>query len=232
MTRTITQRDAARTRKQRQRDRQRERNRLAAEALAAQQERLAEDLAPHVLRTPVMAGDVMLLGPRVVIVNGRPMRSLPHVGGDPTANLTRNSPLFTERHQQSARQLQQDWSDVGVGCGVGAMDYLRSGGGSGDGVGGHKAMLAQIAARQRLEGALTFLGAFSPGVCRVVLDCIPVNVWAGEIGWEVGVAIAWLAKALDRLGLFYFPVAEVAHVRIRTLGPRRADYTTEMEDVA
>jgi hypothetical protein len=41
--------------------------------------------------------------------------------------------------------------------------------------------------------------------------------------------VKWIALALDRLVLFYDPPAPSKRVVIRTIGPPRADYTTEME---
>lgn len=238
MSRTLAQRELAKLRKQRQRQRERERDRLAAEVQAAIYESIAEELAPRILRKPLWDGERMIVGARVVVENGRPVRALLLVEGSPADGhtfLTRNSPQFTARHRQAAHKLQQDWSDVGAGVGVGAMDYLKSGGRSGEGVGGHKAMLAQIDARRRLEAALAFMGAFAPGVMRVVLDCVPVNVWASDVGMTVSDATAWLVLALNRLALFYWPPAPErqsmpGNSGILTIGPPRADYSTELEN--
>lgn len=81
---------------------------------------------------------------------------------------------------------------------------------------------------------MAFLGAFAPAVARVVLDGIPIAVWASEPD-PFGVArttvdgIAWIALALARLSVFYNPPIEASGVRIRALGPAREDYSTEAE---
>lgn len=234
MSRTATQREAARLRKQRQRDRDREKNRAAAEAMAAKQEAIAENLAPSIMRHMIQSYDErVLLGARVVVVDGRPVRALLHFD-NPIENVFRKSPLFTKRHREAAQRLQRDWAEVGAGVGAGAVDLMKSGGnGSNDGGDfARKSMLGQIEARMRLEGALTFVGAFAPGLARLLFDCVPVKNWAEEDGREIGEALAWLALGLTRLTLFYWPPkpeAKAGEVTIRTIGPERAEYTTEME---
>jgi hypothetical protein len=230
MPRTANAREFARLRKQRQRDRQREMRRLAAEAEASRQETIAEHLAPSVLRHPILDRDGgMLVGPRVYIVDGMPVRALAlGVEGDPVRKLARERSI-TQRHKEAARQLQCDWADVGSGINASAVDYLRSGGGGGDGMGGHAAILGQVQARARLEGAMAHLGAFAPSVVRVVLDCVPVYVWAESVGKARDDGVAWIAAALTRLALFYWPAGEVAVEQRRAFvfAPARSAYSTE-----
>jgi hypothetical protein len=227
MSRSAAQREAAVSRKRRQRDRERQAARLAAAAQAARQEAAEEKLAPAVMRQTITSTEgYMLTGPRVRIINGRPERC------DPIANARYHE--FTFLRKWAARQFQLDWNDVGCGENVAAVDYLRSGGGSGaaDGwPGGHHAMMEQVKARGRLQGALAALGAFAPGVCRVVLDGVPISAWVleGDPCSTVDEGVKWIALALDRLVLFYDPPAPAKRVVIRTIGPARTDYTTEVE---
>lgn len=210
----------AKERKRRQRERQAERARVSAALLAEQEEALAEFLAPKVLRHPIIAQDGrMIVGPRITIVGRQAMRH------DPIASMK-----LPSRHKAAAKRIRADWFTVGTGCSVGAMDYLRSGGGSGDGPAGHAAMLDQIAARTRLEGAWAFLGTFTPVVARVVLDGIPVPVYAREIDRGEDVLFATLRLALARLALFYWPepIEMAGEVPILTFGPARASYEVEI----
>jgi hypothetical protein len=224
MSRSAAQREAAVSRKRRQRDRERHAARLAAAAQAARQEAAEEKLAPAVMRQTITSTEgYMLTGPRVRIINGRPER-------DPIAYG--QNPEFTKNRKWAARKFQLDWHDVGCGENVAAVDYLRSGGGSGAADGwpvGHHAMMEQVKARARLQGALAFLGAFAPGVCRVVLDGVPISAWVleGDPPSTVAAGVAWIALGLDRLVLFYDPPSSKPVV-IRTIGPPRADYTTEV----
>lgn len=167
----------------------------------------------------------MIVGPRIVIEGQRAVRN------DPLANVR-----LPAQSKRAGRRLLMDWNDVGCGVGVGAVDYLRSGGGSGDGLGGHTAMLAQIDARRSLEGAMTFLGALTPVVSRVVLDGIPTWVYAQEIATEdrpadTELVLGMLRIALARLALFYWPEPPAAHgeVPILTFGPGRATYEMAVE---
>lgn len=212
----------AREKKQTQRQRQRERRRLAAMQEAERMEQKAENVVPRIMRMPIMTADgTMLLGARVDVVNGRPVRV------DPIADS--RSKMFTEDRKRAARRIQQDWHDVGAGIGVGAIDYLRTHGG-GDGMGLDAGVLAQIEMRRRLDAAIAFLGAFAPSIARVVLDCIPIAVWVTEPDPQradhrtVDEGIAWIAAGLDRLVTFYDPPATGGDVRIRVLAPGRASY--------
>lgn len=204
-------RELARLRNRALRDRKREAARIAAIAEAARIEAEAELLAPAVLRQPLHDGTRMIRGPMIEIIAGRAVHG---------AAL----PQFSSRQTRAAHRLQLDWRDVGAGCNVPAVDYGRSGG-AGNGLGGHQAMLGQIRTAARLEAALTFLGAFTPGVRRVVLDRIPIPVWALEADKSPEAALAWIRAALDRLGEFYFPPAEPQPRKgFLTFGPPRSDY--------
>lgn len=218
---SAARREKKRMQKQRERERQRQRAEMSAKMIAEQQETLAEHLAPKVLRFPIVdRNNHMIVGPRIVIEGQRAIRN------DPLANIK-----LPAQSKRAARRLLMDWNDVGCGVGVGAMDYLRSGGGSGDGLGGHTAMLAQIEARRSLEGAMTFLGALTPVVSRVVLDGIPAWVYAQETATESDAVIAMLRVALARLALFYWPEPRAAsgEVQILTFGPARSAYEVEIE---
>lgn len=196
----------------------------------SRQDRLDERFAPAVLRHSIMANGRMIVGPRIEIVGDRPVRvSAVGVDSDPLAKMARDSKQITDRHIRAATILRADWNEVGSGLNVGAVDYLRSGGGSGTDqpiLGRDGPMLAQIEARCRLDGAMTFLGAFAPAVARVVLDCIPLSVWAAEVAKQPGEAVTWIGCALDRLALFYSPPRpENNHaVGILTIGPPRSSY--------
>lgn len=240
-------RELGRVRKERHTARKREKARLAAiaeaerlEAETKENERRAEKLAPAVLREPIVAPavkptswrpagrpEMTLLGPRVQIVDGRPVRAFCVADGDdPIIKLARENKAFTQRHTEAARQLQLDWEDVGGGLGLGAVDYLRTGGGGGSGA-INQAMLDQALVRVRLDGAMAYLGAFAPAVARIVLDCVPVRVWAEQAGKTPPDAAAWLAAALERLAGFYWPAdTRTGRPRILTIGPPRSTYGT------
>jgi hypothetical protein len=217
-------RELARLRQIRKRARDTERRSIRVEAEArrieadaTRAEHIGETLAPAVMREPVRAPNGhMLLGARVSIVNGRPVRSL----------LNMATMRITERLARAAKMFRQDWEEVGVGVGVAAVDYLRSGGSGGSGQGGHAAIVAQLAVRTRLEGAFTHVGAFAPSLARVVLDCVPVSVWATETGKTQEDAMAWVKASLDRLAGWYFPVVpeHPTTQKYPTFGPSRASY--------
>lgn len=228
---TSERRVAARVRQQRSRERRRaaavarataEAEQLENEAQAA--ERFAEHLAPAVQRAPVVTpGGVMLLGPRIEILDGKPARV------DPVAALK-----LTPRQRRAARQLQADWREVGAGLNVTALSYIR-GSGHGTGTGAHAAMRRQIDTRVRLDGAVMFLGAFAPLVARVVLDGIPPAVWAHQEGRSVEDAPRWVEAALNRLSDFYWPEAPERPrgsvvERILTFGPPRQAYELITEE--
>jgi hypothetical protein len=247
------ERERSRTKKQRQRERQREKARLLAiaeaermELEAARRERLDEKLAPAVLRQPVIGADGrMIVGPRVQIIDGRPVR-MPALGidSDPIAKLARDSRVITERHHRAFRRLQQEWHDVGTGLGSGAVDYLRAGGGR-EIVQppGHEAMKAQIETRQSLEGAVRFLGSFWPIVFRIAIDCVSLPVWWEEENLRRAAkkqspmakqnVLAWLGAAADRLVLYYFPPRSDGGrgPGLLTFGPGRETYDTSVADV-
>lgn len=162
-------------------------------------ESLAETLAPSIVRHAIHGHDgVLLRGGAVRIIDGRPVLAA-------VANQPGRPRQFTSTQQRAARQLQLDWRDVGAGVNSGAVDYLRSGGGSGDG--GHKAMLSQIVTRERLDGAMAHLGPFAAAIARVILDCWPLDAWAASAGKTIQAAVAWVALALNRLAAYYWPRA-------------------------
>lgn len=214
-----TPRERTRDRQRRKRDRDRESRTLAATVEAERLEAQAERHAPSVLRNPIISpAGFMVVGARVEVIAEKPARV------DPVAQMK-----LSERQKRAARHLLADWREVGDGLNVAAVDYLRTGGGGGGD--GHDGMKAQIETRARLDGALTFLGAFAPGVARIVLDCIPLKVWAKQAGKTEADAVAWINAALTRLALFYWPPQQngTSHERILTFGPPRASYGLSSE---
>lgn len=220
-----------RLKKARQRQRRAEAAKLKIEAEATRieeeakhRERVAERAAPAIMRDQVKSEHgYVLRGVQIEVVNGKPARV------DPIAALK-----LTGRQRQAGRQIQADWREVASGINVGAVDYLRSGSGGGDGTGAHFGIFNQILIRRRLDGAITFLGAFAPLVARVVLDCIPAHQWAYQEGRPVEDASRWVAAALDRLALYYWPPQIVVGMsggrtkRILSFGPPREDYDLDV----
>ena len=224
-----SKRDAARQRQRRKRDRDRQRQAEIEKALETQREIIAEHLAPAITRATIYdhAGR-MLVGPRVAIVAGRAVRAYGHTPNDTTVMMK-----LTERQRAAITTLRRDWEEVGAGLGVGATDWMRAGG-SGDGVGGRDAMLAQIGTRARLEGALAHLGAMAPMVARVVLDCIPLAIWAAQEGVGAVDARTRFGGSASRLAAFYWPAKPEPGRRmdILVIGPAREAYSTEVEEGA
>lgn len=236
MSRAELRRERARERQRRHRERQTERARLAAIAEAEKldkivpaAQRLEHFAAPSGPPSGRRSGS-LLTGPRVAVIDGRAVRMMPlECGEDPIVAFARKSKQITELHVEAARRLQLDWDEVGTGLNVGAIDYLRVGGGGSGGDGTNMAMMAQVAARLRLEAALTWLGAFAPAMARVVLDNVPINVWAAEEGKAPRDAVAWLVAGLDRLLMFYRPPSRQQGGTPHPLafGPARAAYQVE-----
>lgn len=228
--RKAVKREADRARIQRKRDQNREKARILAIAEAermareaARQEIEDEMRAPAVLRRAIVAPDgTMLRGPRVEVIAGRPA----HV--DPVISLK-----LSNRERRAAHQLQTDWREVGAGLSIGSGGWLRVSGGSGDQpiIGKDGAMLAQIEARKRLDGALAHVGSFAPCLARVVLDCVPVAVWAVEANLTMVNATAWIGAGLELLSRFYWPPREdgASRERILTIGPSRDSYDMSVE---
>ena len=223
-------REAARLRKQRQRERQRAAAIAKAKADAQLIEAHAERLTPAILRHPIATPDGrMLVGARVAIVDGRAVRAMPLWSvSDPLGAM--DAPGVRDHHILAGRQLQADWHDVGAGLGVPPSDFMRSGGSGGVGPRGHAGMLHQIEVRARLEGALAHAGAFAPSLVRVCLDCIPVGIWAEQVGKAYADALAWIIAGLERLALFYSPEPKPSKPRILTIGPARAEYEMGLAD--
>lgn len=226
----LPSREAARLRKQRQRERQRAAAIEKAKADAQLIEAHAERLTPAILRHPIATPDGrMLVGARVAIVDGRAVRAMPLWSvSDPLGAM--DAPGVRDHHILAGRQLQADWHDVGAGLGVPPSDLMRSGGSGGVGPRGHAGMLHQIEVRARLEGALAYAGAFTPSLVRVCLDCIPVGIWADQVGKPYPDALAWIIAGLERLALFYSPEPKPSKPRILTIGPARADYEMGLAD--
>lgn len=228
-------RELARLRQLRKRARDSERRSIRVEvearrieADATRAELIGETLAPAIMREPVIAPDGhMILGARVAIVNGRPVRSLPdQIARDPLFAHVR----LTPRQAKAARIFRLDWEEVGAGIGVGAVDYLRSSGSGGNGHGAHQALVIQLSTRARLDAAFATAGAFSHILARIVLDCIPVSVWARETGQPIEDAMAWLRGGLDRLANLYTPPVPERKTaqKYPTFGPPRESYEVAM----
>ena len=141
-----------------------------------------------------------------------------------------DAPGVRDHHILAGRQLQADWHDVGAGLGVPPSDLMRSGGSGGVGPRGQTGMLHQIEVRRRLEGALAYAGAFAPSLVRVCLDCIPLGIWAEQVGKAYADALAWIIAGLERLTLFYAPEPKPLKPRILTIGPARAEYKMGLAD--
>lgn len=234
--RSAAQREQSRVRQERKRRRDIETRRLLAIAEAERMERDAvrkeiadETLAPAIMRLPIFTADGrMLLGSRVQIVEGRPVRAFSRDWQDNPIDRV----ALPKRERRAAAALRADWSDVGSGLGVGAVDWLRSGGKSeGERPPGHDAMMDQIEARANLIGAMTHAGAFAPSIARVVLDCIPLGTWAVETGKSFTDAKGWIIAGLGRVASFYWPARPVVrgYIEILTMGPPREDYDTSLE---
>jgi hypothetical protein len=209
-----TSRVAARDRKRKQRERDRARAAVSAELLAAQQEQMAEELAPAVLRNPIVRPDGSVLrGAKISIVDGRPERALPLIDRDVVGDLHSRSPQMTDRLKRAARLLQADVSEVGGGVNVNPANWAREGvsGGSSDGSGAHAGLLRQVACQDRLRGAAEALGAHGDGVSRVVIDGLSVAAWSAESGLEPAVALAWVLQGLSKLANYYWPANDNKH---------------------
>ncbi len=216
-----------RLRQERKRERDREANRLLALAEVERAERDArlreiadEEVVSRALRQPQIVKGRMLVGVRMEVTEGRPARV------DVLAALK-----LTERRKRAGHQLVADWREVGGGVNVAAVDYLRTGG-AGEGLGGHAALRRQIDTRQRLDGALAAAGAFAGLLARVLLDGVPLAVWAEEEGrtWEL--ARRCIDVALDRVAAWFWPPREGRAMgeRILTFGPARGEYDMEVEE--
>jgi len=223
-------RERKRLAKQRERERKRKQAVIAALALAERTEQNDEHLAPQNMRNAITSdNNRIILGARVRVVNGRPVRSAP-IGtlSDPIADRGPKSLTLSTPARRAARELQRDWSDVGAGLTSGVANLMSDGGGGKSGnPPGHDAMLAQIEARRRLEAAVTYMGVFTPCVVRIAIDSIPVATWAIETGKAYPDACAWLEAGLSRLAAFYWPAVPVRRgaAEILTIGPARSDYS-------
>lgn len=230
---TDRKRESARLRKQRQVERNREKRRLEALAEAERiesQERTDEHLSPAIMRNPIIAHDgTMITGPRVHIVNGIPTRAMAlRLPGRPE-----DLRLSSTEHR-AAKRLADDWRDVGSGLGVGATNWLQSSRSSSTGTPpGYTAMLAQIETRKDLDEAIIALGAFAPALARVILDCIPLGIYAIEANLTLDNARAWIGAGLARLAKHYWPEPiQRTPQTIQTYGPARETYSMEPIDAA
>lgn len=209
MTAAETRREKARMRQAVSRARRRARRIAEAEAEAARREHEAEGLVPAVRRRPVIDGfGHMIVGARVIVERGGIAHANPIASrGDPLAEMARKSGQITTAMRRAGEQFQADWRLVGAGVGpaVAPLDRASSGGRA---EGGSQAVIDQIAARARLEGALAHAGGFTPLLCRVLGDCVPLSAWAAEARLPPAEAVSWAVAALGRLSLFYMAPGE------------------------
>ena len=198
------------------------RQREIERAAQTERDRLAEicneALVPAIMRHPIVGADGnMALGPRVQIVAGRPIRAADI--GMPCS----------DRHSRAVARLRAEHAAVGEGCNAPAVDMARAGGG-GDGSGGHAAMLAQIAVLDSLRGAMARLSGHAAIARRVLLEYVPVSVWAAETGNTVPDAMACLREAVSLLADHYWPPSEGAGRRgMLTVAPPRSDYSVALD---
>lgn len=182
-----------------------------ANEIEAESERRAFLLAS--IETPTM----VLRGPRIRIVEGRIER-----GPDLS--------FVPRRSRAAVIQFQHDWQDAGAGLGSGSSNYTGAGGGGDQPIiGRDHAMLAQITIRTRLEGAMRELGADFRDLIRVVIECVPIPVWAAEhpANPDPDEAVRMILAIFARLADFYSPRRDVAREpRSLTLGPSRETYHT------
>lgn len=196
--RSAASRDATRARVEKFRAKRQHRAVQAAQSL----EQMDEALAPSIMRTAIIAssGEV-LRGPLVQIVNGVPRRAT-GLSGDAIGKAAGNRAVTLDM-LAAARLFQADHSEAGGGINASAVDYSAATGGGGGGDGRHRGVLMQIAARGRLEGALTYMGALAPVVVRVVIDSVSPTAIADAAGIERETVQGMLIAGLVRLAQFY-----------------------------
>jgi len=197
----------------------------AEQRRAEDRERRAEAIAPAFLRNPVVVPKGrMIVGPRIQINGSRAVRGV-------------EFPFASRRARRAISMLRQDWADVGAGLTAGTANYVGiTGGGSDAPISGKdSAMLAQIEMRARLDGAMTYVGAFAPCLARIVLDCIPVATWAIEQAIPItpDAAMKHVLAAFNRLADWYCPM-KLVEIGTRTfvIAPPREAYSVPGQDYA
>lgn len=186
--------------------------RVEAERLA-KQEVADEKVAPAASRHGVST----LRGPRVVVVEGRPLPNNPLVGLHLSPTQTR-----------ALRQLQMDWAEVGAGIAP-ASRPLDAARGSGDPTGAHAHLLDQIATHDRLAAAVRHVGGLWPMIRRTCLDGVGLTTWLAEVGERDRPTDpqGLLRASLDRLASFYWGNDNGdGRSDVRTMAPERAEYLT------
>lgn len=145
--------------------------------------------APHVER--------MIEGP-----DGRTQSVLVHIGESPISWLHARGHL-SERHYVAGDLLRRDWEKAGLGARVtmrwdGAPRTGRTTGSPGD------PTLAQLAARERFDGAIRTAG---PGLADILwrVACAGEGLIAAEkaLGWPSRAGKLVLTLALDRVAAWY-----------------------------
>jgi hypothetical protein len=224
------QREKNRERVARHRERKRLRDEIAALAeaerirfAAESQERHDESVVSAALRKPIVTPTgYVVMGARLAVSGNRISRV------DPLA-----SESLSDRQRGAARKLQQDHREAESGAGARIADYGGDRGGGGDQpiLGQDIGMIVYIQARTRLAAALAYAGAFSVILRRVVLDAVPLAVWAYQEGHTAEDALRWLGNALTRLALFYNPPVKVSLStgRILTIAPARSEYDLSVQ---
>jgi hypothetical protein len=187
--------------------------RRAAKAEAAQrQEDRDEAIAPAITRTAVLdASGAVLRAPRVerdgvAFIRSSPIRHL--VARWKAREADGSRPLITERHLAVCDRLCMAWEEGGQGIGMGASDYGRMSQSRGSAAPDFSPqMLAKIRKQREqraiFEGAMTWMGALSPVIRRVVVEGADLSVWAAETATGRNAAPGYLAAALDRLAEFF-----------------------------
>ena len=187
--------------------------RTAARKRAAT-EALAEAIAPRAQLRPVVTPDgVILRGARleaentsaggVRIVRRNIVLHLHRMGQGSSGRGAES--MISWRHVQCAELLIRDWDECATGVGIRAVNLLEAGGGRGGGAYRSQilALGGQMITRERLVAALGWVGSHRAVLAGVVLEAVPVQVYAAGLGCDRRQMVGYLASALDRLGEFY-----------------------------
>lgn len=187
--------------------------RRAAKAEAARrQEAIDEAIAPAIQRHAVLdASGAVLREARVQrdgvsFVKSNPIRHL--VARWKAREDDGVRPLITAKHLEICERLCVAWQEGGEGIGVGASDYERMGQSRGSASPDFSPQLLARMRHQRrqkaiFDGAMTWLGALSGVVRRVVVDGADLTVWGIETDTPRNAAVGYLSAALDRLQEYF-----------------------------
>lgn len=171
-----------------------------------------ESAVPDHQLAPLTADDgTVLRGARVEMAHGIPRRAnvIEAIRARGETRVTKGGlPTLTDAHAGAAMTFRNDWTDVGGGVGPSRSD-MASEGLHGGRIGPAAAMLAQLALRTRLEGAMAHVGALIDVMVPVVAQDVPLAVWARQ--YEAAharlmtedMAKGRLIAALERLVEYY-----------------------------